>query len=86
MKFRTLLGIAALGGAYYAHRKRGGDLTADSVKDSLRALRSSVDGAFQKLRDSSSQLGSQMSSRSQPSNTYDADIIEPTGGRAPSPR
>lgn len=85
MKFRTLLGIAAVGGAYYAHRKRGGELTADSVKDSLRALRDSVDGAFQKLR-SSAQADSQLSSRRQPSKTYDADLVEPTAGRSPGLR
>ena len=43
MKIRTLLGLTALGGAYYLHRKRGGELTLDSVKDSLRALRDGVD-------------------------------------------
>jgi len=43
MKIRTLIGLAALGGAYYMHRKRGGDLSLESVKDSLRALRDQVD-------------------------------------------
>jgi hypothetical protein len=43
MKIRTLIGLTALGGAYYLHRKRGGELTLDSVKDSLRALRDNVD-------------------------------------------
>jgi hypothetical protein len=79
MKIGTLLGLAAVGGAYYAHRKRGGELTADSVKDSLRALRDSVEGALDNLKNSASQFESQLSPRRQPSNTYDADLVEPTG-------
>ncbi len=42
MKMRTLLGVAAIGGLYYAHRKRGGELTVASIKDSLNALRAAV--------------------------------------------
>jgi hypothetical protein len=80
MKIRTLLGIAAVGGAYYAHRKRGGELTADSVKDSLRALRESVEGALDRMKSTSSQLAPQRSSTAQPSRTFDAELIEPTGG------
>jgi hypothetical protein len=80
MKIRTLLGLAAVGGAYYAHRKRGGELTADSVKDSLRALRDSVGDALEKLKSGPAQLDSQLSSKARPSKTYDADLIEPTGG------
>jgi hypothetical protein len=80
MKFRTVLGIAALGGAYYAHRKRGGELTADSVKDSLRALRDSVGNAFDNLKAGSTQLDSRVSPAARPSQTYDADLVEPTGG------
>jgi hypothetical protein len=89
MKIRTLLGLAAVGGAYYAHRKRGGELTADSMKDSLRALRDSVGGAFDKLKSSSGQFESQLSSRNRQSGqskTYDADIVEPIGNRTPTPR
>jgi len=80
MKIRTLLGLAAVGGAYYAHRKRGGELTADSVKDSLRALRDSVGDALEKLKSSATQFDSQLASKSQPAKTYDADLVEPTGG------
>jgi hypothetical protein len=80
MKFRTVLGIAALGGAYYAHRKRGGELTAESVKDSLRALRDSVEGALDRLKSSSAQYDSQLSPKARASKTYDADLVEPTGG------
>lgn len=38
MRVTTMLGLGLIGGAYYAHRQRGGELTLDSVKDSLRAL------------------------------------------------
>lgn len=70
MKIRTLLGLTALGGAYYLHRKRGGDLTLDSVKDSLRALRDNVDkmmksGPSMRGRDLRSDIAS-----------FDAEIIE----------
>lgn len=70
MKIRTLLGLTALGGAYYLHRKRGGDLTLDSVKDSLRALRDNVDKVMKSgpaIRDRS--MRSDVAS-------YDAEIIE----------
>lgn len=38
MKIRTLLGLAAIGGVAYAHNKRGGEWTLDSIKDTLRDL------------------------------------------------
>ena len=38
MKIRTILGLSALGAAYYAHQRRGGVLTADSIRDSAKAL------------------------------------------------
>jgi hypothetical protein len=75
MKLGTLLGIGALAGAYYAHRRRGGELTADSVKDSLRALRGSVEEAVGNLKTRSSQLSTAPSARA-----YDAELVEPTGG------
>ena len=42
MKIRTLLGLAAIGGVAYAHNKRGGEWTLDSIKDTLRDLFSGV--------------------------------------------
>ena len=70
MKIRTLLALTALGGAYYMHRKRGGDLTLESLKDSLRALRDSVDKALKsgpstRERDIRSEVSS-----------FDAEIID----------
>src|SRR5678815_972029 len=38
MKILTILGLSALGAAYYAHQRRGGVLTVDSIRDSARAL------------------------------------------------
>lgn len=41
MKILTILGLSALGAlgaAYYAHRRRGGVLTVDSIRDSANAL------------------------------------------------
>ncbi len=38
MKLGTLLGAAAIGGFYYAHKKRGGEMTLDSIKDTARSL------------------------------------------------
>jgi len=42
MKIRTMFWLAVLGGAYYAHRKRGGTLSYDSIMDSLRALANGI--------------------------------------------
>ncbi len=38
MKIRTMLGLAAIGGAMYAHRKHGGEWTIDSFRQSARDL------------------------------------------------
>lgn len=38
MKFRTMLGLAAIGGLLYAHRRRGGEWTLESFEDSARQL------------------------------------------------
>jgi hypothetical protein len=38
MKLRNLFGLAAIGGLVYLHRKRGGEFTVDSFKDSARQL------------------------------------------------
>ena len=38
MKFRTMLGLAAIGGLAYWHRQRGGQWTMDSFKDSGKQL------------------------------------------------
>jgi len=38
MRFRTMLGLAAVGGFLYWHKKRGGAWTAASIQDSARDL------------------------------------------------
>ncbi len=55
MKFRTMLGLAAIGGLLYWHRRRGGEWTLDSFKDSARqlvkALQDSGDRAKREARE-----------------------------------
>jgi hypothetical protein len=38
MKLGALLGIAAIGGFAFAHKRRGGDLTLASMKETARSL------------------------------------------------
>jgi len=38
MKLGTLLGAAAIGGFFYAHQKRGGEFTLDSLKQTARSV------------------------------------------------
>jgi hypothetical protein len=38
MRFRTMLGLTAIGGFLFWHRKRGGAWTAASIQDSARDL------------------------------------------------
>ena len=38
MKIRTMLGLTLVGGALYAHKKHGGELTLDSFKKSFQDL------------------------------------------------
>ena len=45
---KRLVGLAALGGFLYAHKKRGGTMTLDSFKDTARSL---VDSAKSKAQD-----------------------------------
>ena len=42
MKFRNILGLGAIGGALYAHRKHGGEWTLESFKQSLIDLRDAL--------------------------------------------
>ena len=38
MRMKTLLGILVIGGAAYFHKKRGGEFTFSSIKESVRDL------------------------------------------------
>lgn len=45
---KRLVGLAALGGFFYAHKKRGGTMTLESIKDTARSL---VDSAKTRVQD-----------------------------------
>jgi hypothetical protein len=42
MKMRTMLGLAAIGGALYMHKRRGGEFSLESIKQSLNDLWSAI--------------------------------------------
>ena len=48
MSFRKFVGLAAIGGLLYAHKRRGGQFTIESFKDSWNQL---VEGACMKAQD-----------------------------------
>ncbi len=50
MKIRTMLGLAAIGGLLYAHRKHGGEWTLDSFRDSARDLFDSIQENAQRVK------------------------------------
>ena len=50
MKIRNLIGLAAIGGLVYLHRKRGGEFTVASFKDSARQLWDGIQRAAEKAR------------------------------------
>jgi hypothetical protein len=52
MALKKLVGLAALGGFLYAHKRRGGQLTLDSMKETARGL---LDDVKNKARDIRSQ-------------------------------
>lgn len=50
MKFRTMLGLAAIGGVMYMHKKRGGEWTLESFKDSARQLLKGIEASAEKAK------------------------------------
>jgi len=58
MTFRKLLMLGGIGGLVYAHRKRGGQMTLDSFKQSGRDL---VDGLKARAMDLKSQAEQKLS-------------------------
>ena len=51
MKIRNMLGLMAIGGAVYAHRRRGGEFTLESFKQSAKDLWSGVQDKARPLAD-----------------------------------
>ena len=50
MTFRKLMLLAGIGGLVYAHRKRGGQMTLDSFKQSGRDLMDGIKSKADELR------------------------------------
>ena len=50
MKIRTMFGLALVGGLVYLHRKRGGDWTVESFKDSARQLWHGIEASAEKAK------------------------------------
>jgi len=50
MKIRTMVGLAAVGGLLYMHKRRGGDWTLASFEDSARQLWHGVEAAAEKAK------------------------------------
>lgn len=50
MALKKLVGLAALGGFLYAHKKRGGTLTMDSFRETARGLFSDLKMKAQDLK------------------------------------
>ena len=50
MKIRILFPLAAIGGLLYLHRKRGGEFTVASFKDSAKQLWDGIQRAADKAR------------------------------------
>ena len=51
MKIKTMLGLAAIGGLLYAHRKHGGEFTLDSFRDSARDLWDAIQENAQRAKE-----------------------------------
>ena len=50
MTFRKLVGLVAIGGLIYAHKKRGGQMTIESFKQSARDLMEGTKSRAQNMR------------------------------------
>lgn len=51
LSLNRLLGLAAIGGFAYAHKRRGGEWTLDSVKTTARELWSSANAKLAPMRE-----------------------------------
>lgn len=50
MKIRDMIGLALVGSLVYLHRKRGGDWTLESFKDSLQQLWHGIEASAEKAK------------------------------------
>jgi hypothetical protein len=63
MRFKTLLGLVAIGGAVaYAQKRRGGDLSFEGIKNSLRSTFDNVRGQIDKIANTGGNNASSSSS------------------------
>ena len=60
MSLKKLVGLAAIGGLLYAHKKRGGQMTVESFKDTARSL---LDDAKVRVQDLRTQAEQKMQER-----------------------
>ena len=50
MKIRSMLGLAAIGGLLYLHKRRGGEFTIESFADSAKQLWHGVQAGAEKAK------------------------------------
>jgi len=74
MTFKKLVGLAAIGGLLYAHKKRGGQFTIESFKQSGREL---MDGAKDRFKDMRMKVDSRLHEAK--SRMADATDVSPRG-------
>jgi hypothetical protein len=51
MKIKTMIGLAAIGGFLYAHKRRGGEYNLDGFRTTARELWTSAKGKANQVRD-----------------------------------
>jgi hypothetical protein len=51
MKIRNMLGLAAVGGLLYLHKRRGGEWTMESFQDSAKQLWHGVQSSAEKAKE-----------------------------------
>lgn len=72
MSFRKLVGLAAIGGLVYAHKKRGGQMTLESFKQSGRDLIEGIRGKADEIR---SQAESKLQEVKERTNIEEGEVV-----------